>query len=394
MSGKSGLKIIVKKNMTENYVLDTSNEKRHWVRITYICNQNCLFCLDSDERGNTHLSLADIEKDLRTGLKNNAKRAVISGGDASIHPQFIEVIKLAKKIGYEHIQTITNGQKFADEVFFDDAIKAGLDEITFSIHGPSSKIHDYLVGVKGAFIKVLKALKHCKKYPRLIVSIDVCVNKVNIKYLPEILKKFIDVGFYEFDILHITPFGSAWDNRDVLLYDVKSNLKYLHKALEFSKDPKTHIWTNRLPAKFLEGYESLIQDPRKLYDEVNGRKKMFDDFIKKNIPMFCLGKICEYCFIKDFCSDLKQLVDKGELLSSDVPKCLNNTVKKEGKKITRDELLSSEEVNLSKFIDFFIEERYNVKSLRCDKCIENTKCSGSSVNLIKEKGFKILEIKE
>jgi len=370
---------------------NTSKEK-HWVRLTKTCNQDCLFCLDKELQDGTALPMKEIEVDLKSGFDDGARRVVLSGGEPTIHTQFIEIIKLAKKIGYEHIQLITNGLKLSDDDFFKAAEMAELNEITVSIHGHNSVIHDKLVGLKGAFIKVLKTLKNAKKYPDLIISIDVCINKLNIRHLPEIIKTFIDAGFYEFDLLYIIPFGSAWENRKLLFFDIKKELPHLHKALDFSKDKKIHIWTNRLPAQYLEGYENLIQDPHKLLDEVKGRKKQFDDFFKKNKKIFCRGERCQYCFLQNFCQDLIK-VKNGETLNCvSWPMCLGKPkFQKETHQLSLKDIFDDQIVDMKKFADFYIEERYYIKSLRCGGCKMYNKCDGAHIGLIKERGFKIFK---
>lgn len=366
-------------------------QKRHWVRLTRICNQDCLFCLDKEAQDGSISSLKEIEIDLKNGYNSGAKRVVLSGGEPTIHPRFVEIIRLAKKIGYTHIQTITNGLKLSDEKFFDAAIKAGLSEVTISIHGHTSAIHDKLVGVKGAFVKALKTLKNSKKYPNLIVSIDVCINKLNIKHLSEIIKIFINAGFYEFDLLYIIPFGSAWENRKLLFFDIEKELPNLHKALDFSKDKKVHIWTNRLPAQYLERYEELIQDPVKIHDEVNGRVELFNDFFIKNKPLYCFGKKCQYCFLQNFCQDLIKVKNGEKLSCIKWPPCLGKPKsQKETRSLSLNDIFDGQTVDMKKFTDFYIKERYYIKSLRCKNCKANNRCRGAHIGFIKENGLKIL----
>jgi MoaA/NifB/PqqE/SkfB family radical SAM enzyme len=44
-------------------------------------------------------------------------RVIISGGEASINPKFIEYIRYAKDIGYDKVQTVTNGNMFSRKEF-------------------------------------------------------------------------------------------------------------------------------------------------------------------------------------------------------------------------------------------------------------------------------------
>lgn len=380
--------------VTKESLMDDSAQKRHWVRLTKICNQNCLFCLDKELQNGTVLTMSEIKKDLQRGHKEGARRAILSGGEATVHPEFIKIVKLAKKLGYEHVQVISNGLKLSDPDFFDEAIKAGIDEMTFSIHGHKSELHDRLVGVKGAFIKAIRALKNTKKYPNLIVSIDVCINGLNYKHLPEMVKMFIDSGFYEFDLLHIIPFGTAWKNKELMFFDVEKALPYLHKAFEFSKDKRVHIWTNRLPAQYLEGYENLIQDPHKISDEVAGRAEMFEDFFKKNKEFYCKGERCQYCFLEKFCTDLRKLKKDKKLPYENWPGCIQKADSlKRNLGISLKDVFDGRKVDMKKFTDFFIKERYFVKSLDCKKCKGYKNCSGAPVKMIKEKGFKIMDNK-
>lgn len=371
---------------------NAASQKRHWVRLTKVCNQNCLFCLDKEAQDGTIVPMAEIKKDLEKGYKSGARRAILSGGEATIHPDFLKIVALAKKIGYTHVQVISNGLRFSDPRFFDDAVKAGIDEMTFSIHGHTSELHDKLVGVRGAFVKAITALKNTKRYPRLIVSIDICINGLNYKYISRMVKMFIDSGFYEFDLLHIIPFSSAWKNRKIMLFDVEKALPYLHKTFAFSKDPRVHIWTNRLPAQYLEGYENLIQDPSKIMDEVVGRTEMFDDLFMKGKKFYCKGERCRYCFLEKFCRDLEQLRRDGTLLPEEWPQCMDKADSpKRTPAISLINIFDGKTVDMKRFVDFYIRERYFVKSLRCRSCIEYARCSGAPLTMIKDKGFSLLK---
>lgn len=378
----------------ENVVIDTSKQKRHWVRLTKVCNQNCLFCLDKEAQDGTIIPIGEITKDLQKGRKEGAERVILSGGEATIHPDFLKIVALAKKIGYTHVQVISNGLRLSDPQFFDDAVKAGVDEMTFSIHGHTSALHDKLVGVRGAFVKAITALKNTKKYPKLIVSIDICINGLNYKYIPQMVKMFIDSGFYEFDLLHIIPFSSAWENRKIMLFNMKKALPYLHKAFAFSNDSRVHIWTNRLPAQYLEGYERLIQDPSKIMDEVAGRTEMFDDLFKKGKKFYCKGEKCRYCFLEKFCRDLEKLRHDETLLPENWSRCIDKADSPQrAPAILLKNVFDGRSVDMKRFVDFYIRERYFVKSLRCRKCKEYTRCSGAPIALMKERGFKILHNK-
>jgi hypothetical protein len=70
-------------------------------------------------------------------------------------------------------------------------------------------------------------------------------------------------------LLHIIPFGRGFDRyENILFYNVEDYIEPLHETWELSKIPGMYMWTNRFPVEAFEGYEDLIQDPRKIKSEV------------------------------------------------------------------------------------------------------------------------------
>ena len=284
-----------------------AHEKRNWVRLTRLCNNKCTFCLDALAHNETVVSDDEVKRRILDGRRNGATRLILSGGEPTIHPGYITFIKYGRAAGYRRIQTVTNGRMFSYPEFLKRCLDAGLQEITFSIHGHDARVHDALVGVPGAFDEEIEGLRLALADGRPIVNIDVCLNRGNIRRLPELLDRFIAMGVREFDLLHIIPFGNAWEraNRDALIYDIDEAMPYIQAALTYSERPDIHIWFNRFPAPYLEHYEHLIQDPYKLVDEVRGRFEEYELWLTRGMPLSCRGKErCSRCYLQNVCDTL------------------------------------------------------------------------------------------
>lgn len=278
-------------------------EQRLWVRLTRRCNNGCLFCLDSDSQDGSMESREAIDAQLVKGRKAGGQRLILSGGEATIHPDFVHFVGRGRELGFDWIQTVTNGRMFAYRKFADRTIAAGLNETTFSMHGHNPELHDKLVGVKGAFAQSMLGMRNM--LGRIVVNVDVVLNRLNIPQLKEILEFYIALGITEFDLLHIIPFGRAWsENRELLFYDPKEMLPHFKRAFALRRRKGIILWTNRLPAPFLEGCEDLIQDPHKLHDEVRGRTEMFTRWREDGIEPRCMGDRCEFCPMDRFCAAL------------------------------------------------------------------------------------------
>lgn len=283
-----------------------AHDKRNWVRLTYDCNDHCIFCLDSRAHDGEMRDPAEVKAQILDGRRKGATRLILSGGEPTIHPRFVDFVRLGRLAGYPKIQTVTNGRMFAYGDFLKRSLDEGLSEITFSIHGPNAKIHDALVGTKGAFEQEVKGLDNALADGRPIVNIDVCVNRGNVKQLPQLIETFVAKGVREYDLLHVIPFGRAYtDGSEILFYDLEEMQPYLKEAFAWARKPDMHIWLNRFPPPHCEGFEDLIQDPYKLNDEVRGRQEEYELLLEIGEPLHCRNPDqCKHCYLEPLCDTL------------------------------------------------------------------------------------------
>jgi molybdenum cofactor biosynthesis enzyme MoaA len=278
-----------------------ATEERQWVRLTKRCNNRCLFCHDAYRHDGGVIDPEEIRAQIRAGRERGATRLILSGGEPTIHPAFLDFVALGRAAGYTWVQTITNGRMFSYEKFVRRAIDAGLCEATVSLHGHTAELHDRLVGVGGAFAQALKGLRNLLR-AGLVVSVDVVVNQLNVGVLPDLLRFYLALGVREFDLLHLIPFGRGFDEfRDVLFYDHARERPHILAALQLARRPDVHLWTNRWPAPLLEGAEQLIQDPHKISDEIRGGYENFSGYVRQGTPPDCHGERCAHCFLARFC---------------------------------------------------------------------------------------------
>ncbi len=288
---------------------EAAHERRNWVRLTFDCNNRCIFCLDSDSLDGDIRDREDIRRQIVEGRDKGATRLILSGGEPTIHPRFIEFVRLGKRLGYRKVQTVTNGRLFAYPEFLRKALDAGLDEITFSLHGPNARVHDALVGVKGAWEQEVEGLRNALADGRPVVNIDMVINRGNVRHLPEMMRLYTQMGVREFDLLQVVPFGRAFtEGRETLFYDLEEARPYLLEAFAYARKPGMHIWLNRFPPQHLEGFEDLIQDPYKLNDEVRGRKEQFERLLDAGVPLDCREPArCKHCYLEPLCDTLDEV---------------------------------------------------------------------------------------
>ena len=284
-------------------------EKKHWISITGLCNNNCRFCLDSHRKDRFHRKKEDIFDELKKAREKGNTKIIISGGDPTIHPDFIEIIKKSSELGFSKIQAITNGRMFADLQFLKKAVDVGLSEITFSIHSHKVELGDSLSRVSGSFKQALKAIENTKKFPKLIVNTDTVITRQNYKYLKNIFWLLHKKGIREMNLMNLCLTGNAYDSRSELAYSMEEAAPYVKEIIELAEKNNVVLWLSRFPPEYLEGYEKYAEDPYKMVEDVKG---MWETVFANHAEPPCRGIRCSNCGIRLICPSIVKAKKSSE----------------------------------------------------------------------------------
>lgn len=96
------------------------------IEVTDTCNLRCPTCYaESSPERTTHRSLAQIEKMMDLAVRNEGTIEIlqISGGEPTLHPNFFEILDLARQRPVSHLMLNTNGLRIANETGFAERLK-------------------------------------------------------------------------------------------------------------------------------------------------------------------------------------------------------------------------------------------------------------------------------
>jgi MoaA/NifB/PqqE/SkfB family radical SAM enzyme len=301
------------------------------------CNSNCIFCLQST-RTPAFFSKERIMKQIVEERLRGANWLVITGGESSIHKNFLDFIRFAKVLGYERIQTVSNGRMFSSKNFVRKVAIAGLTETTISFHGATAEKHDALTRTPGSFKEASRAAVNCRDQG-ILLSFNTAVSSLNALDLGDIVK-FIhnDLKFekFDYDIVGTSPNGRAWDHKLLPKHeDVKEGLK---RAFEYAEKHNIVVWVTRTPIQdFPPGYE-YHKEPWEVITHdviamwpIGWREDRVCDPLK-----------CEYCEGGPFCDHIKLLRSRmgaaklSYVTGSAVPGKLAGALKFSGKFLVED----------------------------------------------------------
>jgi len=233
--------------------------KRIDLKIGFICNNHCKFCVQGNKRsiyGNRKTE--DLKKIIRKEM-GGYEEIVFTGGEPTLHKDFLELVAEAKQAGFKLIQIQTNGRRFFYLSFCKQTIDAGANEFSPAVHGPNAKIHDFLTAAPGSFLQTTQGIVNIKKLGFLVMTNTVITSR-NYKYLPEIAKLLVGLGVdqFQFAFPHIT--GSAEENKDWLIPKKTEVIKYVKKGLDIGIKSGCRVMTEAIPLCLMRGYEEYIAE--------------------------------------------------------------------------------------------------------------------------------------
>lgn len=153
------------------------------IEITDRCNLSCPTCyaMSSPHYGN-HRSIAEVERMLDIIVSNEGQPDVvqISGGEPTIHPQFFEILDIAKKKPIKHLMVNTNGIRIANDMAFTQKLAGYAPDFEIYLQFDSFEA-DNLVKMRGrdlteVRIKALDHLNQVNLSTTLVVTLQQGVN--------------------------------------------------------------------------------------------------------------------------------------------------------------------------------------------------------------------------
>ena len=154
------------------------------VDLTNRCNMMCNPCfMDANQVGYVHQpEWEDIKAIFDRAISFKPKRQIIillSGGEPTISPFFLEAVAYAKKIGFYRIMAATNGIRFAQsEEFTRQAYEAGLHGTYLQFDGTTNELNQHR-GVGNLFDVKLQAIENMAKVGMKTTLVTTIVNGVN-----------------------------------------------------------------------------------------------------------------------------------------------------------------------------------------------------------------------
>ena len=280
------------------------------MNVTYACNNRCTFCAVG-----TRTQVDGHPTRQREYLDRYRARGVtmvdFDGGEPTLNPELLALVRHARSIGYERVNVTTNGRRLAYEPYAEALVQSGLTTLLFSVHGPDAKTHAQQVGVAEAFEQTTLGIRLAQRHrpPHVELGMNVTITKGNHQLVSELAQLAWDLGLRWLNLQFLTPFGRAtkW-----VAPDTQVAADHVMRVIDTWRD-RMKIQVINLPFCFMPGYrEHLLGDLSKLSRHmvfVNNESVNLADYLaerRKKKPG------CAPCPHACFCGGFYELEDVPE----------------------------------------------------------------------------------
>lgn len=285
------------------------SEREVFLKLTRHCNNQCRFCCDTVFWNGSNMAPDRVRAKIAEGAKRGLRSLFLSGGEPTIHPQFVEFLRYGAELGFTDIITITNGRMFYYPEFVAQCVEAGLTLAVVSLNSHDEKTHDSLVSVKGAFGQVRRGLANLRR-AGCPYNMSAVVNRQNLDQLPQMVRAFHKWGAGAVTFMQLIPNDRDWArSRRTIYYELAGGRRPVRAALETARDLGLPLELKKFPDPFLEDFEEQIPEPLSWALEVSEidwrRPERFAPY-RDGDPVRCHGERCGYCAYSSFCAYLME----------------------------------------------------------------------------------------
>ena len=203
------------------------------LRLDTRCNQGCLFCnVGGEAHRDLHLSTDEARRLIDEWVSRGVLRLTISGGEPTLRPDLVTVVRRARAAGMQQVDLQTNAVALCEGPIAYLLAEAGLDGALVSLHSHVEKVSDYLTRAPGTWRRTMWGIRRLHE-AGVAVRLVCVITSANMGLLPAYVRYVATVfpAITDLDLLLDQHTGRGLGHGFLVprLTDLKP---LLHQALE------------------------------------------------------------------------------------------------------------------------------------------------------------------
>ena len=166
--------------------------------LTNRCNLRCPICFaNANVQGYvyepSYEQVVEMLKVIRNVKPVFPPAVQFSGGEPTIHPRFLDILKAARSMGFTHLQIASNGIRLAKDLEFAKQSKeAGLYTVYLQFDGTRDEVYRKTRGLSGLWELKLQAVENARKAGLRVVLVPTIIKTINDDQVGKIFQFAID----------------------------------------------------------------------------------------------------------------------------------------------------------------------------------------------------------
>jgi len=189
------------------------------VTVDFHCHSACRFCIVQE--GMNRFKGVPFERFKRAVDENGAapryRRVTFTGGEVTLEKKLFDYLDYARERGgFEHIRVQTNGRPLADRAFAERLVRAGVDELFVSLHGPDAETQDYISQREGSFDEAWRGLLNAKDLGVTVMT-NTVLTTLNVDRLVDLVDLVSELPPTRMEWWNYLPMEDKADERGLIV---------------------------------------------------------------------------------------------------------------------------------------------------------------------------------
>ncbi len=213
------------------------------IELTNTCNYKCPFCYKNAQVKGEFISDETIYK-IDDTIRNNVRHILLTGGEPTIHPNYLEYIELFST--YADVHMISNGSVLFNH---NPEVLRKLQRIQFSIYGCDDKEYKKMTGISDGFTRLCKSIEFAKQNGiNISAGVTLCDNTID--HIESFVKIALELGFDTLRIGTADVFGRGkklfdsngeYEEQRDKVYDILLELKRKYRKDIYFELPNIYV---------------------------------------------------------------------------------------------------------------------------------------------------------
>ena len=276
----------------------------------YSCNNRCGFCIDYHKRHIPDATPQALVRAMAQARREGSDYLELIGGEATIRPDFVSLLRTARRLGFKKIITASNGRRFSEPSFARAAVEAGLTGVMLSIHGPDEAVHDGLTATPGSFRQLLAGIENLRGLGFSQIRANTTVVRQNYRSLVRLAKLYLKLGLKGAEIIFVDPtYGGARSRFADFVPRISEAAPWMRRCLDVGRAAGARRWSVRyVPLCHFQDYRRQVSETceRRVFHTVHWAPDFRNDDVSGSRALLARAKTvaCRGCALSGECEGI------------------------------------------------------------------------------------------